>query len=106
MVSPFSETLNTLFVIHYQLTKLKNKDGQNMDFCIPKKCSAAIRIITAKDQDFVQLNIGHIDESGIYTGQFCTFSLWFRMFSGNATSNCRMPCCSKAWWGAPIQRLW
>ncbi|KAI3970892.1 hypothetical protein MKX01_024539, partial [Papaver californicum] len=37
--------------------------------------SATNRIITAKDHASVQLNIGHIDESCIYTGQFSPFSL-------------------------------
>ncbi|KAI3949237.1 hypothetical protein MKW92_037774 [Papaver armeniacum] len=45
-----------------------NKKGQNVGLYIP-------RIITAKNHDFVQLNIGHIDENGIYTGHFCTFAL-------------------------------
>ncbi|KAI3879338.1 hypothetical protein MKW92_041651, partial [Papaver armeniacum] len=45
--------------------------------------SAANRIITAKDHASVQLNIGHSDDSGIYTGQFCTFSLWFRIVPRN-----------------------
>ncbi|KAI3979924.1 hypothetical protein MKX01_042578 [Papaver californicum] len=54
---------------------MMNEEGQNMDLYIPRKCSATNRIITAKDHASVQLNIGHIDESGIYTGQFSTFAL-------------------------------
>jgi Ribosomal protein S21e len=39
-------------------------------------CSSATnRLITAKDHASVQLNIGHLDENGIYTGQFTTFAL-------------------------------
>ncbi|RZC85795.1 hypothetical protein C5167_026466 [Papaver somniferum] len=39
-------------------------------------CSSATkRIITAKDHSSVQLNIGHIDDSGIYTRHLSTFSL-------------------------------
>ncbi|KAI3895366.1 hypothetical protein MKW92_044572, partial [Papaver armeniacum] len=37
--------------------------------------SATNRIITAKDHASVQLNIGHIDDSGIYTGHFSIFTL-------------------------------
>jgi len=33
------------------------------------------RLITSKDHASVQLNIGHLDENGIYTGQFTTFAL-------------------------------
>lgn len=33
------------------------------------------KLITAKDHRSVQLNIGHIDENGLYTGSFSTFAL-------------------------------
>ncbi|KAI8554435.1 hypothetical protein RHMOL_Rhmol05G0098700 [Rhododendron molle] len=32
-------------------------------------------LITAKDHASVQLNVGHLDEAGRYTGQFSTFAL-------------------------------
>ncbi|KAI3864560.1 hypothetical protein C5167_043359 [Papaver somniferum] len=54
---------------------MMNEEGQNMDLYIPRKCSATNRIITAKDHASVQLNIGHLNESGIYTNQFSTFAL-------------------------------
>lgn len=39
-------------------------------------CSSATnRLITAKDHASVQLNVGHLDEAGRYTGQFSTFAL-------------------------------
>ncbi|URD80207.1 40S ribosomal protein S4 [Musa troglodytarum] len=37
--------------------------------------SATNRLITAKDHASVQINVGHLDESGVYTGQFSTFAL-------------------------------
>jgi hypothetical protein len=37
--------------------------------------SASNRLITAKDHASVQLNIGHVDENGLYIGQFTTFAL-------------------------------
>jgi hypothetical protein len=37
--------------------------------------SATNRIITSKDHVSVQINIGHVDESGLYSGQFTTFAL-------------------------------
>ncbi|KAI3963699.1 hypothetical protein MKW98_021939 [Papaver atlanticum] len=40
-----------------------------------KICSPTNRIITAKDHASVQLYTCHIVESGIYTGQVCTFAL-------------------------------
>ncbi|KAJ6288032.1 hypothetical protein OIU77_024138, partial [Salix suchowensis] len=58
---------------------MQNDEGQNMDLYIPRKCSATNRLITSKDHASVQLNIGHLDGNGHYTGQFTTFcSLWFR----------------------------
>ncbi|KAG6534381.1 hypothetical protein ZIOFF_008267 [Zingiber officinale] len=37
--------------------------------------SATNRLITAKDHASVQINIGHLDDNGVYTGQYTTFSL-------------------------------
>jgi small subunit ribosomal protein S21e len=37
--------------------------------------SATNRIITAKDHASVQINIGHLDENGVYVGNFTTFAL-------------------------------
>ncbi|KAK4393727.1 40S ribosomal protein S21-1 [Sesamum angolense] len=37
--------------------------------------SATNRLITSKDHASVQINIGHVDERGIYTGAFSTFAL-------------------------------
>ena len=39
-------------------------------------CSAwTNKLITAKDHASVQLNIGHLNEEGIYSGNFTTFAL-------------------------------
>nr|7QIX_L Chain L, 40S ribosomal protein S21 [Solanum lycopersicum]7QIZ_BA Chain BA, 40S ribosomal protein S21 [Solanum lycopersicum] len=54
---------------------MQNDEGQNMDLYIPRKCSATNRLITSKDHASVQLNVGHLDESGVYTGQFTTYAL-------------------------------
>ncbi|CAI9112301.1 OLC1v1012738C1 [Oldenlandia corymbosa var. corymbosa] len=54
---------------------MQNEEGQNMDLYIPRKCSATNRLITSKDHASVQLNIGHLDEHGVYTGNFSTFAL-------------------------------
>ncbi|KAL8160681.1 hypothetical protein V2J09_002218 [Rumex salicifolius] len=37
--------------------------------------SATNRLITAKDHASVQINIGHLDANGVYTGEFTTFAL-------------------------------
>ncbi|KAL3371612.1 hypothetical protein AABB24_008250, partial [Solanum stoloniferum] len=57
------------------IVKMQNDEGQNMDLYIPRKCSATNRLITSKDHASVQLNVGHLDESGRYTGQFTTYAL-------------------------------
>lgn len=49
--------------------------GDNVDLYIPRKCSWTNRLIGAKDHASVQLNIGHLDEQGIYNGQFTTFAI-------------------------------
>ncbi|GLJ47999.1 hypothetical protein SUGI_1013640 [Cryptomeria japonica] len=54
---------------------MQNEEGQNVDLYIPRKCSATNRLITSKDHASVQINIGHVDENGICTGQFTTFAL-------------------------------
>ncbi|OAP04153.1 hypothetical protein AXX17_AT3G29960 [Arabidopsis thaliana] len=42
---------------------------------VARKRSATNRLITSKDHASVQLNIGHLDANGLYTGQFTTFAL-------------------------------
>ncbi|KAK8620225.1 hypothetical protein V6N13_066706 [Hibiscus sabdariffa] len=54
---------------------MQNEEGQNMDLYIPRKCSATNRLITSKDHASVQINVGHLDELGRYTGTFTTFAL-------------------------------
>ncbi|XP_057484838.1 40S ribosomal protein S21-like isoform X1 [Actinidia eriantha] len=54
---------------------MQNEEGNFMDLYVPRKCSATNRLITAKDHASVQLNIGHLDERGVYTGGFSTFAL-------------------------------
>ncbi|KAL4556281.1 hypothetical protein LXL04_038928 [Taraxacum kok-saghyz] len=62
-------------VIPDPVVKMQNEEGQNMDLYIPRKCSATNRLITSKDHASVQINVGHLDESGRYVGQFSTFAL-------------------------------
>jgi len=52
-----------------------NNEGQNVDLYIPRKCSATNRLIHAKDRASVQINIGHVDVNGVYTGECTTFAL-------------------------------
>ena len=49
--------------------------GENVDLYIPRKCSWTNRLITATDHASIQINIGHLDESGIYTGTYTTLAL-------------------------------
>ncbi|KAG5011127.1 hypothetical protein JHK87_019642 [Glycine soja] len=49
--------------------------------------SATNRLITAKDHASVQINIGHLDENGIYNGHFSTSALsGFVRAQGDANS--------------------
>ena len=47
----------------------------NLIFLLNLNSSASNRLITAKDHASVQINVGHLDENGLYTGQFSTFAL-------------------------------
>ena len=42
---------------------------------IPRKCAWTNRLITAKDHAAVQINIGHLNADGVYTGAFTTLAL-------------------------------
>jgi len=53
---------------------MQNDQGQVVDLYIPRKCSATNRILTAKDHASVQINIGHLDKDGVFTGDFTTFA--------------------------------
>ena len=52
-----------------------NDEGQMVDIYIPRKCSYSNRLIEAKDHSSVQLNIAHVDENGVYPGQFTTMAM-------------------------------
>ena len=70
MVSSFS--LPVFFgLFFFQVRILVNVSFIVMFFC----SSATNRLITSKDHASVQINIGHLDASGHYTGQFTTFAL-------------------------------
>ncbi|CAN6281831.1 unnamed protein product [Urochloa humidicola] len=67
---------------------MENEEGKVVDLYVPRKCSATNRIITAKDHASVQINIGHLDENGLYNGQFTTFALsGFVRAQGDADSS-------------------
>merc|ERR1712185_697638 len=52
-----------------------NSEGINIDLYIPRKCSATNRLIEAKDKASIQVNIGHVNPDGVYTGEFTTMAL-------------------------------
>jgi len=55
--------------------QMENLAGQKVDLYVPRKCSATNRLIEAKDHGSVQINIGHVNASGAYTGSYTTFAL-------------------------------
>eukprot|EP00201_Polytomella_parva_P023915 CAMPEP_0175045004 /NCGR_PEP_ID=MMETSP0052_2-20121109/4150_1 /TAXON_ID=51329 ORGANISM="Polytomella parva, Strain SAG 63-3" /NCGR_SAMPLE_ID=MMETSP0052_2 /ASSEMBLY_ACC=CAM_ASM_000194 /LENGTH=77 /DNA_ID=CAMNT_0016308423 /DNA_START=480 /DNA_END=713 /DNA_ORIENTATION=- len=52
-----------------------NDEGKIVDLYLPRKCAWTNKLITAKDHASVQLNIGHLNEEGVYTGSYTTFAL-------------------------------
>ncbi|KYQ93417.1 40S ribosomal protein S21 [Tieghemostelium lacteum] len=47
---------------------------KNVELYTPRKCSSTNRLITAKDHASVQINIGHVNADGLYTGEQTTFA--------------------------------
>ncbi|EEH52615.1 uncharacterized protein MICPUCDRAFT_45937 [Micromonas pusilla CCMP1545] len=54
---------------------MKNAEGENVDLYIPRKCSWTNRLIEAKDHASVQINVGHLDQTGVFNGQYTTIAL-------------------------------
>ena len=54
---------------------MQNASGRNVDLYVPRKCSWTNRLIASKDHASVQINIGHVGKTGVYTGEFTTFAL-------------------------------
>ncbi|CAE6933936.1 RPS21 [Symbiodinium sp. CCMP2592] len=71
---------------------MQNDEGRVVDLYIPRKCSATNRLIAAKEHGAVQLNVGQVDENGMYTGEFETYALaGFIRARGESDACCR--CC-------------
>lgn len=66
--------LNLLYHLFFE-DKMQNEDGDKVDLYIPRKCSATNRLITAKDHASVQINVGHVNSNGVYTGEQTSFAL-------------------------------
>merc|ERR1711957_481771 len=54
---------------------MQNDEGKIVDLYLPRKGSATNRLIAAKEHGAVQLNVGQVDENGVYTNDFYTFAL-------------------------------
>lgn len=68
--------LDNLFVcLKKESANMQNDEGLNTDLYIPRKCSATNRLITSKDHASVQINVGHLDENGVYSSHISTFAL-------------------------------
>jgi len=49
-------------------------DKVQADLYFPRKCSATNRVIIAHDHSSVQLNVGHVNHLGVYTGAYTAFA--------------------------------
>ncbi|GJN07903.1 hypothetical protein PR202_ga25776 [Eleusine coracana subsp. coracana] len=74
-VSRFPSRDQVAIAVVPTVATMQNEEGKMVDLYVPRKCSATNRIITAKDHASVQINIGHLDENGMYNGQFTAFAL-------------------------------
>ncbi|RZC04517.1 40S ribosomal protein S21 [Glycine soja] len=66
---------------------MQNEEGKLTGLYVPRKWYYVVTLITAKDHASVQINIGHLDENGIYNGHFSTSALsGFVRAQGDANS--------------------
>uniref|UniRef100_K4ALB1 Small ribosomal subunit protein eS21 n=3 Tax=Setaria TaxID=4554 RepID=K4ALB1_SETIT len=80
--------LEVAAAVAFPAVTMENEEGKMVDLYVPRKCSATNRIIIAKDHASVQINIGHLDENGLYDGHFTTFALsGFVRAQGDADSS-------------------
>jgi small subunit ribosomal protein S21e len=54
---------------------MKNDAGEVVDLYIPRKCSWTRKLIPAFDHAAVQINVGHLDENGVYDNTYTTFAI-------------------------------
>ncbi|CAH0488601.1 hypothetical protein KXD40_006231 [Peronospora effusa] len=54
---------------------MQNEAGESIDIYIPRKCSWTNRILAAKDNASVQINVGRVNADGVFTGESDTFAL-------------------------------
>mmetsp|Transcript_106373 Transcript_106373/g.184982 ORF Transcript_106373/g.184982 Transcript_106373/m.184982 type:complete len:83 (-) Transcript_106373:6-254(-) len=54
---------------------MQNDEGKVVDLYLPRKCSATNRLIPAKEHGAMQLNVGQVDDTGIYSGDSYTFAI-------------------------------
>ncbi|XP_042972065.1 40S ribosomal protein S21-2-like [Carya illinoinensis] len=55
---------------------MQNEEGLITELYIPRKCSTTNKLITSMDHASVQINVGHLDENGMYNDHFSTFVLY------------------------------
>eukprot|EP00297_Palpitomonas_bilix_P022847 CAMPEP_0113873832 /NCGR_PEP_ID=MMETSP0780_2-20120614/3994_1 /TAXON_ID=652834 /ORGANISM="Palpitomonas bilix" /LENGTH=83 /DNA_ID=CAMNT_0000859531 /DNA_START=61 /DNA_END=312 /DNA_ORIENTATION=- /assembly_acc=CAM_ASM_000599 len=54
---------------------MQNEAGETVDLYVPRKCSATNRLITSNDKAAIQINVGHVNEDGHYTGEFTSLNI-------------------------------
>merc|ERR1712150_76015 len=54
---------------------MQNEAGEYVDLYIPRKCSASNRVIAAKDQASIQINLADDEKTGRMTGTNKTYAI-------------------------------
>jgi len=72
---PRAALSSLLCLLHPLINNTFTMSTKSGDSYIPRKCSATNRIIPSGDHASVQLNVGHVDANGVYTGQYSTFAI-------------------------------
>jgi len=65
----------SLAVTHFKMDPVVNLAVKSKTDYVPRKCCITNRLLTSKDHASVQVNVGHVDQFGIFTGENTVYCL-------------------------------
>merc|ERR1711998_430614 len=67
--------MGTPAVTHLKMDPVANLAVKSKTDYVPRKCCITNRLLTSKDHASVQLNVGHVDQFGIFTGESTVYCI-------------------------------
>merc|ERR1711881_503460 len=61
-----------LRVAHTEMDPVPEAPKSKSDY-VPRKCCITNALLTSKDHASVQLNVGHVSQNGVYTGDYTVY---------------------------------